>query len=183
MADAESDQHVRLQIRAHVRVQIRAELAVVEDIGLDDRFHLVQTVVARLAHEHLGDGGDGGLALHRAVGADVRDLGVAEPEDPDPAVVAVHIAGDRAADDLKAVLVLTQRQAAERGEIRDEVSRAVVGRAQRIVQRHAVAQQIDYDVLFLVQKKPSERLHAARPLSMILNSVPKFVGFVNRSLL
>ena len=166
VADAERDQHVRFQICAHVRVEVGAEFAVFEDVGLDDGLRLAQTVAARLAHEHLGDGRNGGLELHGAVGKDVRDFRVSHAEDPESPVLAVDVAGDRAADDLQPVLVLAQRQGTQRRKIRDEISRAVVRRAQQTAQRLTVTEQLHHDILFFVQIELSEPLHGRTSVAL-----------------
>ena len=180
VADAERDQHIRLEVAAHVGVQIGAELAVAENIGLDDGFRHAQAVVLGLAHQSLGDGRDAGLHFHAAVREDVGDLGVAHAEDVELPVVAVDVAGHAAADDLQSLVVKGQRQLTEPGQIGDEVAGAVIGRAQDILEFIALAVELDDDILFLVEIKASERRHGLPPPRMILTIVSSAPGKCNR---
>ena len=159
VADAQRDEDIRVEVRVHVRVQVRSELHVAEDVGLHERLADIQSVILGLAHERLRDGRDIGLALDRAVRVNVRDLGVPQPEDVHLAVGVVHIAGNLPADDLQAALVHADGQAAQPRQVRDEVARGVVRRAQGVRQRVAPAAQLDDDVLLLVQVKASEVSH------------------------
>ena len=160
MADAERNQHVRLEIAVHVRVQVGAEFAVIEEIGLHDRLRHAEAVIPRLAHQHLRDRGNRGLHLHAAVREDVRDLRVAHAEDIKPPVLPVHIAGNLAADDLESGFIEGERQLAELRQIRDQVAAVVVRRAQAVAKTLALHRELHHDVLFLVQIKLTESLHA-----------------------
>ena len=51
MVHAESNQQIRVEIRAHVGVQVGAEFVLAADIRLDEGFLHVEAVILRLAHE------------------------------------------------------------------------------------------------------------------------------------
>ena len=157
--DAQRDQDVRIQVGVHVRVQVGPEFIFPGDIGLDQRLPGAQPVLPGLAHQRLGDGGNGGLALARPVRIDVGDLGVAKPQGIDGPVGSVDIAGHLSPDDLEPVFVEAQGQTAQTGQIGDQVAGLVVGRPQHIGQRLPLHMQIYDDILFFIQIKMSEIRH------------------------
>ena len=165
MKNAERDQHIRIEIGVHMRVQIRAKLAFAADVGFDERFFGVQTVVLCLAHQGFGDGGNVRLALDRAVGIDIRHLGVRQPQHIDRAVALVDIARHLAGDDFQPVLTGAQRQSAEVRKIRDQIALGMIGRAQHIGHALLRQAQLNDDVLFLIQIKRSEQSHSIPPHS------------------
>ena len=161
--DAQRDQQIRVEVRVHVGVQVGAEFRLAADVGLDQRLARVEAVVLRLAHERFRDGGDVRLALDRAVGVDVRDLGIGEPQDIDLAVALVDVAGHFSLDDFQPVLPHAQRQAAEMREVRDQIALRVIRRAQRVAQALRRHVERDDDVLFLVEIKLPKRRHKTPP--------------------
>ena len=163
VADAQGDEHVRRQDAVHVGVQVGAELAVGADVGLHDGLLQPQPVVLGLAHQGFGNGGDGGLQLHPAVGVDVGDLGAAEAQDIHLPVVAVVVTGDLPADDLQPVFVLLGVQGTEPGQVRDEVAGVVVRRADDVEKPLALHGQLHRDVLLPIQIKLSECDHVVPP--------------------
>ena len=162
--DPQGDQDIRVQVGVHVGVEVRSELIVPGNVGLDQGLPGPQTVVLGLAHQGLGDGRDGGLALYGPVGIDVGHLGVPQPEDVDGTVGVVDIAGDSAPDHLEAVFVEFQRKRAEAGQVGDEVSRGVVGSAQPVGKIVSFHEQVHNDVFFLIKIKLAEGLHRQSPL-------------------
>ena len=140
-------------------VQIRAELGFAADIGFYDGTQLVQLIILGLAHQRFGNGGDGGLQLHRTVRPDVGHLGVAQPENVELAVLPVHIAGHLAANDFEPLLVLTDGERAELCQIHDQVPAVVIGRAQNIVKHLVLPEQLHHDVFFFIQIELTEWLH------------------------
>ena len=167
MADPQCDQNIRMQIGVHVGVQVRAEFVLTPDICLDDRPLLVQPVVLGLAHQRLGNGRDLRLHLHSSVRIDVGHLGIPQPENVDQPVVAVDIARHRSPDHQKAVLSLRERQPAERRQVPDQISGAVVGRGEDEVHDGRTAGlilrlfvQVHDDVLLFIQIKALKPLHS-----------------------
>ena len=161
MMDAQRDQQIRIQICVHMGVKIRPELAFPEDIGLHDGLPEAQPIVLRLAHERLGDGGNGGLPLDPPVRIDVRNLGVQKPEYVEHPVLAVNIAGQLPPDHLQAVRIRVQRKTAEKGQVGDQIARAVVRRAQNIADLLLFQEQLHLYVLFLIQIKKPKGNHAS----------------------
>ena len=142
-------------------VQVRAKLTVGVNVGFDDRSRHVQTIILGLAHEDLGDGGNGSLALDLSARIDVGDLGVADAQDVQHPVVSVHVAGDRPFNDFQPLFVPAQRKLAQAGQVGDQVSGVVIGGAKHIAQFVPVPKQIHHDILFLVQIKAAEKRHGA----------------------
>ena len=163
MVDAQGNQDVRVQVGVHVGMEVGPELVILGDIGLDQGVPGPEAVVLGLAHEGLGDGGDGRLPLDGPIRINVGHLGVPEPQDIDGPVAVVDVAGNLSPDHLEAVPVKREGQAAEPGQVGDEVAGRVVGRAEHIVQGVAVDQKLHNDILFLVQVELSEWMHFSPP--------------------
>ena len=160
MVDAEGDEDVRIEVGVHVGVEVRPELAVTQDVGLYESLANVLPIVLGLAHQGLSDGRDVRLPLDAAVWIDVGDLRVEQAEDINHVVIAIDVAGQRAADYLEAVVVSLELQVAQGGEVGDEVARPVVGRPEYVAQLVPLAEELDDEVLLLVEVEMSECLHA-----------------------
>ena len=140
-------------------MQVGLKLAVGADVGFHDGLFQPQAVVLGLTHQGFGDGGDGGLQLHPAVGVDVGDLGAAQAQDVHLPVVAVVVAGDLPADDLQTVFVLLGIQGTEPGQVGDEVAGVVVRCADDVEKPLALHRELHRDVLLPIQIKLSECDH------------------------
>ena len=160
MCDAERDQDVRRQVAVHMRVQVAAEFVLTADIGLEDGFLHAVAVVFGLAHQRLGDGGNGRLALDPPIGKNIGDLCSAEAQDPHIPVVAIDVRRDLAADHLQALVVDGERQLADGCEIPDQVAGMMI-RCLHLIEETVivVAVQIDDHIFFIIQIKPAEAFH------------------------
>ena len=106
MINPQRNQQVRGQIGIHVGVQVRPELALPENVGLDDGFGDVQLIILRLAHQRLREGGDGRFHLDAPVRIDIGHLCPAEAENIDLFVVCRDVARHPSADHQQTVVVI-----------------------------------------------------------------------------
>jgi hypothetical protein len=160
MGDSEGDEDVGSEVAVHMGVQIGAEFVFSPNIGLEDGFLLGQMIVFRLAHERLGDGRHGCFLLDASIRPDICDLGIAQTENPESAVLAVDVGGDFALYGLHSVGIEGKRQTADRRKVPDEVAGVMIGRLQIVKETIVpVPVKIDNHILFVVEKKASEVIH------------------------
>ena len=162
--DAQGDQRVRRQVAVHVGMQVGMELALRADIRLDDCFLLPGAVVLGLAHQGLGDRGNGSLYLHPTVRVDVGHLGIAQAEDIHPPVFPVEIAGNFPADHQQPLLPGLCFQPAQPGQVGDQVAGMVVRGADHMEQAVPLHIEVHHNILLPVQEKLLEPDHAFRLL-------------------
>ena len=158
--NAQGNQRVRRQVAVHMRMQVRAELALAADIGFHDRLGHAQLVFPCLAHQGLGNGGNRSLQLHPSVREDVGDLRVSQPQDVHLPVVPVVVTGNLVPDHLQAMVILCGFQAAEPGQVGDQVAGMVVRRPDGIKQAVSLHAEVDRNILFLIQVELLKKDHA-----------------------
>ena len=157
--DAQGDQDVGVQIGVHMSMEIRAEFVVPGDIGFDQSMPGTQSIALGLAHQGLGDGGDGGFFLNRPVRINIGDFGISEPQNIDGPVGVVNIAGNFSPHYFELFFIKADRQAAEAGQIGDQIACRVVGSAQRVRHRLVFHIEVCNNVFFFIQIEVSENCH------------------------
>ena len=159
MHDDQRDQDIRRLIAVNMGVQVCAELGFAADVGLNNCFFDTQAVVLGLAHQGLGDGRHGGLHLDPAVREDVRHLRIAQPENVHQAVVPVVVAGNLAPDHQQSLVAGFRFQAAQPGQVPDQVAGMMVRRTDLMEQAVFLHVEVDHDVLLPVQKELLKKDH------------------------
>ena len=175
MVDPQGNQNIRIQVGVHMRMQVRAELIIPGDISLDQGLPGAQAVFFGLAHQGLGDGRYGSLAFNGPVRINICHLGVPQPEYIDRPVTVIYIAGDLPLYDLETILIEADLQAAQAGQIGDQVAGRVVRGAEHIGKILSFLIDINDDVLFLVQIEMSEYCHAMSPACYFRSALPGLI--------
>ena len=175
MHDSKCNQNIRREIAVHMGMKIRAEFHIPQNIGLEYGLRSIQAIILGLAHQGFGNRRDRGLHLDPPVGIYIRHLGVCKTQNIDFLIACIDVAGNLPANHLKTLFIHRKRQAAESGEVPDQISRMVIGRLQLVIQASSLPEEADNHVLLIVQKQTVPVfLHGC---SLLLSSAIAVAGY------